>query len=72
MLPGLSTYVCRLQWEAKVADLIKRVQEYLEKKYGETQPDMLCRIYIRRIEHLYYKVGVVFSGFIVCVKMVST
>ena len=36
--------------------LICRVQEYLERKYGQSRPDLLCRIYMRRIEHLYYKV----------------
>lgn len=51
----------RLQWEAKVADLIERVQEYLENEYAGIRPDILCRVYIRRIEHLYYKVGVVYS-----------
>ncbi len=48
----------RLQWESKVADIIQRMQEYIEEKFGGEEPEMLCRIYIRRIEHLYYKVGV--------------
>jgi len=51
--------VVRLQWESKVANIIERVQKYIEEKYGEVVPEILCRIYIRRIEHLYYKVGVV-------------
>ena len=38
--------------------LIRRVQEYLENKYGDSEPELLCRIYMRRIDHLYYKVGV--------------
>lgn len=48
---------CRLQGEAKVTQLIRRVQEYLESKYGDSEPELLCRIYMRRIDHLYYKVG---------------
>ena len=47
---------CRLEGEARVEKVIKRVQEYLEKKLGDTNPEILCRVYIRRIEHLYYKV----------------
>ena len=49
-------FVCRLQGEAKVTLLIRRVQEYLENKYGDSEPELLCRIYMRRIDHLYYKV----------------
>ena len=48
--------ILRLQGEAKVTDLIRRAQEYMEMKYGDSRPDLICRIYIRRIEHLYYKV----------------
>jgi hypothetical protein len=33
------------------------VQEYLENKYGDSEPELLSRIYMRRIDHLYYKVG---------------
>ncbi len=42
-----------------MTDLIRRVQQYLEKKYEDTRPDLLSRIYMRRMEHLYFKVGVV-------------
>ena len=49
-------YALRLQGEKKVYDLIKRVQAYLEPRFKEVRPDILCSIYIRRIEHLYYKV----------------
>lgn len=48
-------YVHKLQGEAKVTDLIGKVQKYLERD-PETKPDRLCRIYIRKIEHLYYKI----------------
>lgn len=51
-------YLCRLQGEKRVYDLIKRVQVYLEPRFRESRPDILCSIYIRRIEHLYYKVHV--------------
>ena len=47
----------RLEGEARIEKIIKRVQAYLEKQVGETDPKTLCRIYIRRIEHLYYKVS---------------
>ena len=53
----LPVYLFRLQGEAKVTSLIRRVQEYLEDKYGKSEPELLCRIYMRRIDHLYYKVG---------------
>ncbi len=42
-----------------MTSLIQRVQEYLEDKHGDSEPELLCRIYMRRIDHLYYKVGVV-------------
>eukprot|EP00731_Ephydatia_muelleri_P022471 Em0015g54a len=48
-------YVHKLQGEAKVTDLIGKVQKYLERD-PETKADRLCRIYIRKIEHLYYKI----------------
>lgn len=48
-------YVHKLQGEAKVTDLIGKVQKYLERD-PEAKPDRLCRIYIRKIEHLYYKI----------------
>lgn len=47
----------RLQDEKKVYDLICAVQKYLETCEGENRDGNLCRIYIRRIEHLYYKVS---------------
>ena len=48
--------VCRLQGEKKVCSLIRRVQAYLEPRLLDSHPNVLCQIYIRRIEHLYYKV----------------
>ena len=45
----------RLQGEKTVADFIHRVQLYVERKFGDSRPDLLCRIYIRTIEHAYYK-----------------
>ena len=49
--------VNRLQDEKKVYELICAVQKYLETREGENRDVNLCRIYIRRIEHLYYKVS---------------
>ena len=47
----------RLQDEKKVYELICAVQKYLETRGGSDRDSNLCRIYIRRIEHLYYKVS---------------
>ena len=38
-------------------ELICAVQKYLETREGDDRDTNLCRIYIRRIEHLYYKVS---------------
>lgn len=43
-----------------MSSLIQRVQAYLEEKNSD--PTVLCRVYMRRIEHLYYKVGVALVG----------
>ncbi|XP_064392162.1 eukaryotic translation initiation factor 3 subunit C-like [Halichondria panicea] len=45
----------RLQGEKTVADFIYRVQLYVERKFENSCLDLLCRIYIRTIEHAYYK-----------------
>ena len=37
--------------------LIMRLQAYLEPRLKDSRPNVLCHIYIRRIEHLYYKVN---------------
>lgn len=46
--------------------LIRRMQEYLENKYGSSEPELLCRIYLRRIDHLYYKVKGVWRSHVTC------
>lgn len=51
--PHSNEYVERLKDEKRVSNIIDKVQAYLE-----TQEDIdaeLCRIYMRKIEHLYYK-----------------
>lgn len=45
-------YVERLKDETVVCAIIERLQNYLEDR---GTPSELCRIYLRRIEHLYYK-----------------
>ncbi|CAL1289334.1 unnamed protein product [Larinioides sclopetarius] len=45
-------YVERLKDETVVCEIIERLQAYLEDR---GTPSELCRIYLRRIEHLYYK-----------------
>ena len=49
--------VVRLKDEKLVCELIVTVQSYLEKDVGTHKDSKLCRIYMTRIEHLYYKVG---------------
>lgn len=51
---GLSPpeYVEHLKDEAQVCAIIERVQRYLEEK-GTTEE--ICRVYLRRILHTYYK-----------------
>jgi translation initiation factor 3 subunit C len=41
-----------LKDEKLVSSIIDKVQEYLERKGTVSE---LCRIYLRKIEHLYYK-----------------
>lgn len=50
--PHSNEYVERLKDEAKVAGIIDKVQKYLERTNVQSE---LCRIYLRKIEHLYYK-----------------
>lgn len=45
-------YVERLKDETTVCNIIERLQNYIEDR---GTPSELCRIYLRRIEHLYYK-----------------
>lgn len=47
---GLS--FCRLKDEKQVASIIDKVQEYLDRSGSVSE---LCRVYLRKIEHLYYK-----------------
>ncbi|KAK6641521.1 Eukaryotic translation initiation factor 3 subunit C [Polyplax serrata] len=50
--PHSNEYVERLKDEKKVSDIIDKVQLYLERQGVHSE---LCRIYLRKIEHLYYK-----------------
>ncbi|RZF36351.1 hypothetical protein LSTR_LSTR008832 [Laodelphax striatellus] len=50
--PHSNEYVQRLTDEKRVANIIDKVQEFLER---QKVPTDLCRIYLRKIEHLYYK-----------------
>lgn len=50
--PHSNEYVERLKDEARVAAIIDKTRVYLER---DGNPSELCRIYLRKIEHLYYK-----------------
>lgn len=50
--PHSNEYVERLKDECRVSVIIDKVQLYLEKNNIQSE---LCRIYLRKIEHLYYK-----------------
>jgi translation initiation factor 3 subunit C len=51
-----SGYVDRLKDEPKIAALIDRIQGYLEKKPAEeVNKQELCRIYLKKVENIYYK-----------------
>lgn len=50
--PHSNEYVERLKDEAKVSAIITKVQKHLEVHGSQSE---LCRIYLRKIEHLYYK-----------------
>ncbi|XP_044260087.1 eukaryotic translation initiation factor 3 subunit C [Tribolium madens] len=50
--PHSNEYVERLKDEAKVSEIIDKTMKYLEQTNA---PSELCRIYLRKIEHLYYK-----------------
>lgn len=47
-------YVTRLRDEEKVCELITKLQGYLEVNGSRSE---ICRVYLRHIEHLYYKVN---------------
>lgn len=48
-------YVERLKHEKAVCRIIDRMQAYYESDMKRTQPGELCRIYLLKIDHLYYK-----------------
>ncbi|XP_071448070.1 eukaryotic translation initiation factor 3 subunit C [Hetaerina americana] len=50
--PHSNEYVERLKDEKKVCLIIDKVQEYLERNSVSSD---LCCIYLRKVEHLYYK-----------------
>lgn len=50
--PHSNEYVQRLTDEKRVCAIIDKVQQFLEK---QGNPSDLCRIYLRKVEHLYYK-----------------
>lgn len=50
--PHSNEYVQRLKDEKRVTDIIDKVVQYIER---HAQVPEMCRIYIRKIEHLYYK-----------------
>ncbi|OAD60074.1 Eukaryotic translation initiation factor 3 subunit C [Eufriesea mexicana] len=50
--PHSNEYVERLKDEKQVSTIIDKVQEYLERQGTVSE---LCRVYLRKIEHLYYK-----------------
>ena len=50
--PHSNEYVERLKDEKQVSAIIDKVQEYLERQGSGSE---LCRVYLRKIEHLYYK-----------------
>lgn len=50
--PHSNEYVERLKDEARVSGIIDKTMKYLERA---NLPSEICRIYLRKIEHLYYK-----------------
>ncbi|KAK3751829.1 hypothetical protein QZH41_013288 [Actinostola sp. cb2023] len=48
-------YVDRLKDEKAVCELVERLQNYLEDRGTREE---LCRVYLLRIEHIYYKIDV--------------
>lgn len=45
-------YVERLKDETRAVQIIDSLQKYVER---QNLPSELCRVYMRKIEHLYYK-----------------
>src|SRR5690606_9295078 len=52
--PHTPEYVERLRFERIVTQIITRFQQYLEEGGRGTKSE-LCRIYLLRIDHVYYK-----------------
>lgn len=50
--PHSNDYVDRLKDEVTVTNIIDQVVTYIERLENETE---ICRIYLRKIDHLYYK-----------------
>ncbi|XP_032940445.1 eukaryotic translation initiation factor 3 subunit C-like isoform X2 [Catharus ustulatus] len=50
--PHSQEYVEHLKDEARVCAIIARLQRYLQ---GKGSPEELCRVYLRRVLHTYYK-----------------
>jgi len=50
--PHSNEYVQRLKDEKRVCEIIDKVQLYLEHQNIESE---VCRVYMRKIDHLYYK-----------------
>lgn len=48
-------YVERLKHEKAVCRIIDRMQAYYESDMKRTQPGELCRVYLLKIDHIYYK-----------------
>lgn len=51
IVPCMYTFF-RLSDEKRVSKIIDKVQDFLER---QGNPSELCRIYLRKIEHMYYK-----------------
>lgn len=50
--PHSNDYVDRLKDEMKVTNIIEQVLKYIETIGDETE---ICRVYLRKIDHMYYK-----------------
>lgn len=48
-------YVERLKYEKAVCKIIDRMQAYYESDMKNKQPGDLCRVYLLKIDHVYYK-----------------
>lgn len=48
---------CRLKDEREVTQLMEKAQLYIENRLSQDKGSEICRMYMRRIDHLYYKVA---------------